>query len=379
MAEKRAGERLNEAIFSDLRVTIVHASPGLTILAHSPCLGACAEAVGDDLRGLALTDVFPELAGCEEELRAVACGEPARFELPLINRLNAAGCRTYLSLTGFAHPEIEGGLVLLIQDTSELGHLNQQVMQQLNEVRLLRGQMEAANARLVRLDAEKSNFLRMAAHDLRAPLAIIRGYVELVQRLPGPGLGAEASEYLGIVLDRSQQMAHLIDALLDVEKIESGESVLVREPVDLGALVEQVVQGFALPAQQHGLVLQVNAAPDLPLISADRTRLGQVLNNLLGNALKFTPAGGRITVELLAREGEVVFEVSDTGPGISEADQARLFQRFFRTDDARMRGTAGHGLGLSIVRAIVEQQGGHVFCRSRLGQGSTFGFGLPLA
>ncbi len=379
MAKKSAGERLNEAILSDLRVTVVHAGPGLAVLAHSPCLGACAEAVGDDLRGMALVDVFPELAGCEEELRAVACGELARFELPLINRVNAEGSRTYLSLTGLADPEIEGGLILLIQDTTEVGHLGQQVMQQLNEVRLLRGRLEAANARLVRLDAEKSNFVRMAAHDLRAPLAIIRGYVELVQQLAGPGLGAEASEYLGIVLDRSQQMAHLIDALLDVEKIESGEAGLVREPVDLGALVEQVVQGFALPAQQRGLVLQCKAAPDLPLISADRMRLGQVLNNLVGNALKFTPAGGRITVELLAREGEVVFEVSDTGPGISEADQARLFQRFFRTDDARISGTAGHGLGLSIVRAIVEQYGGHAFCRSRLGQGSTFGFGLPLA
>lgn len=103
-----------------------------------------------------------------------------------------------------------------------------------------------------------------------------------------------------------------------------------------------------------------------------------MLNNLLGNALKFTPAGGRVTVEVLARGGEAIVKVSDTGPGISEADQARLFQRFFRADDARLRGIPGHGLGLSIVRAIVEQHGGRVFCRSQPGQGSTFGFSLPL-
>jgi signal transduction histidine kinase len=379
LSDPGAGEWLSERNLSDLRVTVIHAGPEMAVRSYSPRLGANAYTGSRDLQGQALADLFPELVGCEEELQAVTRGESALFELPLINRVGADGRRTYVTLTGLADPDIEGGLVLLIQDVTERGQLAQQVMQHLNDIRLLRGQLEAANARLVRQDEEKSEFVQMAAHDLRSPLAIIRGYVELVLQLGGPGLGAEISEYLNIVLARTRQMAQLIDALLDVERIELGEAGLKFEPVDLGALVEQAVEGFALPAQQSGLLLQCKIAPNSPLVSADRMRLGQVLNNLLSNALKFTPAGGRVTVELLVREEEAVVEVSDTGPGISEADQAHLFQRFFRADDARMRGTAGFGLGLPIARAIVEQHGGHIFLRSQLGQGSTFGFALPLA
>jgi signal transduction histidine kinase len=379
LAEQGAGEWLTEPILADLKLTVVQASSELAILAHSPISGACAQVCGDDWRGRALAEVFPELLGSEEELRAVAHGQAPLFELPLVNRLVADGSRHYLSLTAFAHPDIENRLVVLVHDETERGRLGQQVMQQLNEVRLLRGQLEAANARLVRLDAEKSAFVRMAAHDLRSPLAIIRGYVELVLQKGGQRLGEEAIEYLGIVLSRTQQMAHLIDNLLDVERIESGEAGLCREPLDLGALVEQAAKGFSMPALQKGLALEWKMAPDLPEVSGDRVRLEQVLNNLLANACKFTPAGGRVTVEVLVRDGEAVVEVSDTGPGIAEVDQARLFQRFFRTDEARLRGIPGHGLGLSIVRAIVEQHGGHVYCRSQPGQGSTFGFSLPLA
>lgn len=379
MARKGPGEWLTEQNLADLRVTVLHAGPELAVRAYSPRSGALGGWGGSDLRGQALTEVFPELIGCEEELQAVARGETPCFELPLINRVSPDGRWTYLSLTGLADPGIEGGLVLLLTDATEQGQLAQQVMQHLNDNRLLRRELEAANARLVRLDSEKSDFVRMAAHDLRSPLAIIRGYVELVLQLGGPELSAETSEYLGIVLARGRYMAELIDALLDVEKIESGETGLVLEPVDLSGLVRQAMEGFRIQAEQKGLLLECKVTPGLPPVSADRMRLRQVLSNLLSNAIKFTPAGGCVVVELAMREREAVVEVSDTGPGISEADQKRLFQRFFRADDARIQGTAGHGLGLPIARAIVEQHGGRIFFRSQLGQGSTFGFALPMA
>jgi len=379
LAAARAGEWLTEQNLADLRVTVVHAGPDLHVRAHSPGQGVMAGSQGGSLCGQSVTDVFPELIGCEEELLAVARGESASFEMPLVNRSISDDSPRYLSLTGIADPEIEGGLVLLVHDDTERGILAQQLMQNLNEVRLLRGKLEAANARLVRLDAEKSDFLRMAAHDLRSPLAIIRGYVELVLQLGGSGLGTEITEYLDIVLARSRQMASLIDTLLDVERIEQGEAGLVLEPVDLSALVAQAVEGFRVLAKEGGLQLQAAITEVPAIVAADRARLGQVMSNLLSNAIKFTPAGGCVTVELLVKEKEAIVEVSDTGPGIAEADQAHLFQRFFRSDDARVRGVAGHGLGLPIVRAIVEQHGGRVFWRSRPGQGSTFGFGLPLA
>lgn len=375
----RAGEWLTEHNLADLQVTVMHVDPDLCVRAHSPAVGVPTDRGGGSLRGQAVTEIFPELIGSEAELQEVARGESALFEMPLVNRISADGSQAYFSLTGLADPEAKGGLVLLVRDDTERGILGQQLMQNLNEVRLLQGKLEAANARLVRLDAEKTNFLRMAAHDLRSPLAIIRGYVELVLQLGGPGLGAEISEYLGIVLARSRQMTSLIDTLLDVERIESGEAGLVREPVDLKMLVAQALEGFRVLANEGGVQLQAKIAEQPAIVAADRAHLWQVMNNLLSNAVKFTPKGGCVTVELLVREREAIVEVSDTGPGISEAEQAHLFQKFFRGDDARLRGVAGHGLGLPIVRAIVEQHGGCVFCRSRPGQGSTFGFELPLA
>lgn len=370
-------EFLSQAILHDLNVAVLQVDAGLRVLGCSPGLEAGAWRPATDQTSQSILDVFPELIGCEQDLAAVARGHSPRFELPMINRLEADGSqRSYLSLTALPHSAGPGSLILLVQDVTAQGRLDQQVTQRLNEVRLLRGQLEAANARLIRLDADKSAFLRMAAHDLRAPLAVIRGYVELVR--DESAQGADAAESLGIVMARVDQMARLIDNLLDVERIESGEVALHRAPVDLALLVNQVVESFSPVAQQKELTLEWDVPADMAHPHADGELLVQVLNNLVSNAIKFTPAGGQVTVRAFRQEAEIVVEVRDTGPGLSEADQARLFQRFFRTDDARRQRTSGTGLGLSIVKAIVEQHGGRISCRSQLGQGSAFGFSLPL-
>jgi signal transduction histidine kinase len=350
----------------------------LQIVAHTPGLRAYLQEPTAGLIGEPLVDLFPELFGSEQDLEAVARGDSARFELPMINRLDSEGEeRCYVSLIALPHPGSPKQLVFLVQDVTTEGRLDQQVMQQLNEVRLLRARLEAANQELVRLNDEKSAFLRMAAHDLRAPLTVIRGYVELIMEDTEAASDEEALEYLDVVLRRTTQMSGLIDNLLDVEKIESGAVTLERKPVDLGDLVEEIGQGFRLVAQQRGMALAWQVPADLPHPLADRARLVQVLNNLVSNAMKFTPTDGQIRIDLLAREEELIVEVSDTGPGISEEDQKRLFQRFFRTDTVRQQRIPGTGLGLSIVKAIIEQHGGRVYCRSQLGEGSTFGFTLP--
>jgi signal transduction histidine kinase len=216
----------------------------------------------------------------------------------------------------------------------------------------------------------------MAAHDLRAPLAVVKGYVEMVMH--ESALDEEGMGSLGVVLTRVGQMASLIDNLLDVEKIESGEVALHREPLDLALIVRQVGDGFSLVARQKAVRLEWDVPLELAQPNADRERMAQVLNNLVSNAIQFTPPGGHVTIRAFQQDSEIAVEVSDTGCGISEADQAHLFERFFRAPEARQRRLSGTGLGLSIVKAIVEQHGGHVTCRSQLGQGSTFGFSLPL-
>lgn len=370
---------LTQTVMTDLGVELAFANDELRILDHTPGLHAYAPQALESLVGQSLVELFPELIGCEVDLVGVACGRLPRYHLPKINRpvLEGAGLR-YFSLIALPVPELPDCLVLLVQDTTVEGRLEQQVMQQLNELRLLRRELEAANRALIRLDEEKSAFLQMAAHDLSSPLTVIHGYVDMIV-----DKGAELSDerlahYLHTIQTRIGTMARLIRNLLDVEKIESGEVAFQREPVDLASLVEEVGNSFELMARQNRLEFQWQVPAALPQPLADRDRLVQVLNNLVSNALKFTPAGGQVCVEAFEGGGKVVVEVTDTGPGISEADQAHLFLRFFRSDDVRKQRIPGTGLGLSIVRAIVEQMGGQVHVRSQLGQGSTFGFTLPL-
>jgi len=362
-----SSEALVPLILSDLQVEVLQFDPDLQMVAPG--------------RSGPLTDLFPELISAEDSLQEVARGLAPRFDLPMINRFDPGEQRQrYLSLAALPHPEIEGRAVLLVRDVTREGHLGQQIMQQLNEVRLLRAQLERANRQLARLNEEKSGFVQMAAHDLRAPLTVIKGYVEAVldDLAPVAGNLGDVVEYLRVVLRRAQLMRELIDALLDVERIESGQVVLERVPMDLGRLAADVGQIQAPLAQKQGLALTWEAGGDLPTVPADPRQMRQVLNNLVGNAIKFTPAGGRVWIEVFRREAALVVEVHDTGPGISEADQAHLFQRFFRADSVRGLKIPGTGLGLPIARAIIEQHGGQIYCRSQIGEGSTFGFTLPL-
>ncbi|MDD3829037.1 MAG: ATP-binding protein [Anaerolineae bacterium] len=367
---------LVEAILADLKVAIAHLDAGLRIASWSADPQARPGWPAANPAGQPVQDVFPELIGSEKDLAAVAAGQADRFELPLINRMEGGGReRRYLSLTALPNSAEPGTLILLVQDVTEEGRLDQQVTQQLNEVRLLRSQLEAANARLVRLDAEKSGFLQMAAHDLRAPLAVVKAYVEYVQEELAQD--AEARQVLDTALARIDHMARLIDNLLDVERIESGQVTLSREPLDLAALVEEVVASFAPTAQSAELALDWSVAAGVVHPSADHDLIAQALANLLGNAVKFTPAGGRVAVRAFRQDSEVVVEVEDTGPGIPDEERPKLFQRFWRGSNTRRQQATG--LGLSIVKAIAEQHGGRAYCRSRSGQGSTFGFTLPLA
>ncbi len=372
-------EQLAQTILDDLRVSVVYTTADLRIAAHAQGLSSCLQETQDDLVGECLSDLCPELVGSEEVLEAVARRSSPRFDLPMINRVGRDGLeRRYISLTALPHPEVQDHLVWLVQDVTTEGRLDQQVMQQLNDVRLLRAQLEMANKELLRLDQEKSAFMRMAAHDLRAPLTVIHSYVEMVMQDTEAAADKEAMDSLAVVLRRTLQMRDLINNLLDVEQIESGAVILEHRPVDIAALVAEVGRSFEPVAQQQELALGWRLPGACPQPLADRGRLVQVLHNLVSNAIKFTPSGGQVRIDVQAQPGQIVVDVSDTGPGISEEDQARLFQRFFRTDASRQQQIPGTGLGLSIVKAIVEQHGGQAYCHSKLGEGTTLSFTLPL-
>jgi signal transduction histidine kinase len=235
------------------------------------------------------------------------------------------------------------------------------------------------NARLYRTAQQairaRDDVLGIVAHDLRSPLNAITTSASLLLRQPTQD--EQLRRHLGLIRRSSQQMERLIQDLLDVTRIEAGNLVLEQRSEDVAALVKEASDMFDDAAREKQLRLECHVEEDVPAVYADRFRVLQVLSNLLGNALKFTPAGGMVTLRA-ARDGgpDVRFSVSDSGPGIPEEQRAHIFDRFWQ---ARETAHTGVGLGLSIARAVVEAHGGRIWVDSRPGEGSTFSFTLPAA
>jgi PAS domain S-box-containing protein len=232
--------------------------------------------------------------------------------------------------------------------------------------------------RLRELDRLKDDFVASVSHELRTPLTSICGYLELLREGEAGALTAEQDEIVEIVDRNSDRLLRLVADLLDVAQLESGRLSLEREPLDLRALVTDSLERACAVAKSRelNLQLQIDAAPR---ILADRSRLAKVLDNLLSNALKFTPAGGQVRVRVGELDGRAVFEVEDTGVGIPAADQPHLFERFYRTKGAGTLAVPGTGLGLWITRQIVHAHGGTIDLVSEDGAGTTFTVTLPAA
>jgi two-component system sensor histidine kinase BarA len=244
-------------------------------------------------------------------------------------------------------------------------------------------QLEETNERLRELDKLKSNFLATVSHELRTPLTSVIGYSEmLLEGLAGP-LREEQREYVGTIMEKGESLLHLISGILDISKIEKGVQEIVRQRVRPETLVESAVSTVRPQAQKKELLLDLQTSADTPDIHVDVYKVRQVLINLLGNAVKFTPVAGTITVATaaatLASTGQagVRFEVRDTGIGIPADKLGRIFDVFFQVDNTSTREYGGTGLGLAIVKSFVESHGGEVAVTSELGAGSTFTFVLP--
>jgi signal transduction histidine kinase len=231
------------------------------------------------------------------------------------------------------------------------------------------------NAQLVELDTLKDEFVSSVSHELRTPLTSISGYVDLM-------LEDEEDEqkrgYLGIVERNAQRLLTLVSDLLFSAQLQGGGLEFERSEVDLHGLVLQSVESARPRAEAAGIELVLDAEA-VPPVDGEAVRLAQVLDNLVSNAIKFTPGGGRVSIHLSPRDGLVRFEISDTGIGIPEAERERLFERFFRSQTALERQIQGTGLGLYISKAIVEAHGGRIGVQSEPGEGTTFVVELPVS
>lgn len=230
--------------------------------------------------------------------------------------------------------------------------------------------------RLQEIDRLKDDFVASVSHELRTPLTSIRGYLELVLDREIGELTDEQRSFLGVVDRNSERLLRLVGDLLFVAQVDAGRLTLEAGEVDLTALARECVEAAGPLAEEKGIELAlVGDSP--PVVSGDRARLAQLLDNLVSNGLKFTPAGGRVEVKTAASNGHVVVEVADTGIGIAPADQVRLFERFFRAGTATEQAIQGTGLGLWITKAIAEAHGGGISVASAEGSGTTFRVHLP--
>lgn len=237
--------------------------------------------------------------------------------------------------------------------------------------------LEQQSAELATVSQHKSDFLASMSHELRTPLNAIIGFSDvLLERMFGD-LNERQDEYLRDIHASGRHLLALLNDILDLSKVEAGQMVLDRHPLDVEALLAAAVALIRERAQRHGLDVRVSVGEPGLLVEADELRLRQVLLNLLTNAVKFTPDGGRIDVHAERRGDAVVFTVTDTGIGVAEADRTRIFESF-QQGGRSMSGQEGTGLGLTLSRSIVELHGGHMWLESEVEQGSTFGFSLPI-
>ncbi len=247
-----------------------------------------------------------------------------------------------------------------------------------HELSNLSRELQKTNAELVRSNDLKNQFLGMAAHDLRNPIGVILSYSEFLSEEAADVLNEEHLQFLQTIRRSSEFMLRLLNDLLDVARIESGRLDLEREPVDLAALIRENVLLNQVLADKKGIRIAFRAEDGLPPVPADRQKIEQVLNNLLSNAMKFSPAGTSVDVTLARNDGDAVVSIRDEGPGIPESDRQKLFQPFARMSVKSTGGEKSTGLGLAIVRKIVQGHAGRIRVDSEPGRGTTVSFSLPL-
>jgi len=238
--------------------------------------------------------------------------------------------------------------------------------------------------REVEIDRLKSDFVTNVSHELRTPITPIKASVDLLLMGASGPITPMQQNLLGMIKANADRLTHLVNDLLDTARVESGELAVVRLPISLGDVVGDVLEDLRGLMAQTGktMTLRAELPEGLPLALGDRLRVTQVLTNLAENAFNYSNEDGVITIRARADEAEgvIVVEVSDTGLGIAPGDQGRLFDRFFRGENALVMATSGTGLGLPIARQLIEMQGGKLWLQAtEVGQGSTFAFTLPLA
>jgi signal transduction histidine kinase len=265
------------------------------------------------------------------------------------------------SMTQAAQAMARGDLTRRVQVSSD------------DEVGRLAGAFNTMAASLARAEDLRRNLVADVAHELRTPLAVLRADLEALQ----DGVYQPSPERLAALYEETDLLARLVADLHELSLAEAGQLAMARRPTDLAQVCQQTVAVMATQAAARGVSLVVGQAADGAISNVDPDRIGQVLRNLLSNALRHTPAGGSVTLDCRSEGKHIMLSVRDTGMGIKAEDLPHIFDRFYRGEKSRARATGGAGLGLAIVKQLVEAHGGAVWAESTPGQGATFYIRLP--
>jgi len=228
-----------------------------------------------------------------------------------------------------------------------------------------------------KISKRKTDFISSVSHELRTPLTSIKGYAGILIEEKLGRLPLAAKERLEKINRHSDELVHMVNDLLDIARIESGKQVMEMEDQDLKTILSNVTDLISIQCKNKNIELITHIQKDIPMVLADRVQLERVFINLLGNAVKFTPENGKITIKIHSQENVVQVDISDTGIGIPLDSLSMLFEEFYRVDNPINQQVKGTGLGLSLVKHIIEAHKGKIWVESKPGKGSTFSFTLP--
>ena len=255
------------------------------------------------------------------------------------------------------------------------GDLSQRVdIKSRDEIGALGRTFNEMGENLARAEKLRQNMVADIAHELRTPLSVMRGNLEAIL----DGVFEPSRENVAAIHRESVILSRLVDDLQELALAEAGQLRIEMKPSSMASLIERVAMSATARASREGVSIVTDVAGDLPLVNMDHQRIGQVLSNLLDNALRYSPRGGLVTIRAKRTEGVVQVDVVDEGPGLDPKEVSLVFERFFRGDKARSRTTGGVGLGLAVVKQLVEAHNGRVWAESTKGQGATFSFTLPV-
>lgn len=273
---------------------------------------------------------------------------------------------------------ISDELVIAVQNAlsvQAVKNINAHLQQRIDEAT---SELRVSNKKLHALDKSKDEFISMASHQLRTPLTAVKGYLSMVLEGDIGDITKEQRQVLEQAYDSSQRMVFLIGDFLNVSRIQTGKFVLEIAPINLASMIPEEIDQLIDTAKRRNINIKYEAPASLPTIEADENKLRQVMMNFMDNAVYYSRADSTITVQLYREGGELVFKVIDTGIGVPKSEQPHLFTKFYRATNARQQRPDGTGIGLYMAKKVIVEHGGSVIFETKEGEGSTFGFRLPL-